>query len=178
MISNTTTLTKKDFYSLESYRIPSAIPMWIVMFLGGGYILYNFAPYIYYILSDNYIVDSHSAVIAVIFTLIGTAFVLFGIFYLRIISLVTYKRSADSLKRSYRFLDEGIEVIAETEKINQQCIFKYESLCSFREVNDSVLIQLNVSKRPLFLILHDDGYTSGTKEEVLALLESKGICKK
>jgi len=54
-------------------------------------------------------------------------------------------------------------------------LFKFESMSAFYDLNESLYIELSISKRKLYLIIHDDGYTQGSKDKVITLLEEKGI---
>lgn len=180
MISNTTTITKKDYQSLKRFRRFSvrSVLFSLIQLTCGGYLVYMFCPIIYHLLTRHYYLSVISIVQTVTFTVLGLVFIFAGIFSERFRSNMLYKRAKSVAKRTYNFTDEGIETIVRSELMEQQDLFKYELMTRYYEMNNSLYIKLKIEKQKLFLIIHNDGYTSGSKEEVVALLESKGITSK
>ena len=53
--------------------------------------------------------------------------------------------------------------------------FSYSLIDTYYEKNNAIYIKLKNKSQKTFLILHDDSYLEGTKEELILLLEKKQI---
>ena len=148
------------------------------MFASGGYIIHLFYPFLCKLLSGHHNMSFGTIVATIVFPVIGVVIILEGIFFERINSNLKYKRSKSVALRTYNFTDDGIETIVNTEYMNQQDFYKYDLMTGYYEMNNSLYIKLAIDKQKFYLIIHNYGYTSGSKEEVIALLESKGIIAK
>ena len=59
-----------------------------------------------------------------------------------------------------------------TETANK---YAYTLIQGYTAQNGSLYIWVNADQRKKFLVLRDDGYTEGTREDVLALLHKYGV---
>lgn len=69
------------------------------------------------------------------------------------------------------------EVLSKTsrEGISEESHIAYTVMDRYFEKNEAIYIRLKSEKAKLYLVVRDDGYLEGSKEELLELLEGKGI---
>ncbi len=63
------------------------------------------------------------------------------------------------------------------EGISAESHIAYSVMDRYFEKNEAIYIRLKSEKAKLYLVVRDDGYLEGSKAELLALLEGKGIIR-
>lgn len=177
IISNTTEVTKKDFKNVAKFRKfgPINIVVFVLTFLLGIELVYKYSPYLFHHLRGDYVLDTKSIFIAVIYVALGLFFVIWGFVWMKIRYAIYFRRNKQLRNRIYNFTDEGIETIINTQAINEQCIFKYGAMDGYHQRDNAIYVRLKVGKQKMYLIIHDDGYTVGSKEEAIAVLEKNDV---
>ena len=93
------------------------------------------------------------------------------------LSISYYRKQAASKEKSaeIEFGEESIIGRFANEGVCGENRFGYSVVDGYEARNNAVYIRLMVGKSKEFLILHDDAYLEGSKEELIEFLEGKGI---
>lgn len=110
---------------------------------------------------------------------LGIVLLIFSIITIRLLSRRFYnKRYKNASARHMEFREDIILVSSEKDGIKTDSTLEYETCVNYVEKNDSISIEFEAKdtggKR--FLLVHNDGYKIGSKDELIALLNRKG-CK-
>jgi len=177
LISNTTEITKKDFQNVAKYRkfTPTNIVVFVITFLFGIELICKYSPYLFHHLRGDYVLNTRSIIIAVTYVLFGIFFMIWGFIWMRIRYAFYFKRNRYSLMRTYNFTDEGIESVINTKALDEQCKFRYGAMDGYFQKDDAIYVRVLFGRQKMFLIIHDDGYTVGSKEEAISILEKNNI---
>ncbi len=93
------------------------------------------------------------------------------------LSIRYYRKQAASKEKSVEieFGEESIVGRFVNGGVGGENRFAYSVVDGYEARNNAVYIRLMVEKSKEFLILHDDAYLEGSKEELIEFLEGKGI---
>lgn len=180
MIENNSVLNKKDFIEVAKFRKFS--PMNIVLslfYIGMGIYLLSTIRLLLPAFVLMFPQVSISLTLSTFgFPLFGLLFIIYGLCHVRFGGYLLYKKNKFSLSRNIKFTEEEVTVEAQGKGMGQHNSFEYSSFTHYYERNNSLFIEIAAEKQRLYLIVHDDGYVSGSKEDAIRLLESKGVTKK
>lgn len=77
--------------------------------------------------------------------------------------------------REFTFTEEGVEAVTSSAAIENKTKYSYDIITEYYAGDDSVYIMMEKGKQRIFMPVHDDGYTEGSKEELISLLESRNV---
>ena len=82
-----------------------------------------------------------------------------------------------SVPRCYTLDDTGIAVQYSANGVDTNAKYAFRNVECFWTANGAVFIRVTgqEKKQKRYMVLHDDGYSAGSRTELLTLLESKGI---
>lgn len=180
MIENRTTLSKKDFQSIASLRAFSARSLFlsILFFAAGCYILSIMGKYAIQFFQGAEFDSLKTAVTVFVSCAAGIIFIIYAFLHNRVVANASYKRNIAALERIYQFTNEGVNVSVLAGGIDQKSLFKYSSMLEFFEKNDSIYIKVLFGKQKMYLIMHNNGYIAGAKNDAIAVLEANGVKRK
>ncbi|MBR6106775.1 MAG: hypothetical protein IKQ39_02080 [Oscillospiraceae bacterium] len=181
MIVNQTTLTEQDidFINAQLRKQPKVIALRIIAVLLG--IFWLFAAGLIGYMQLKYHDRSLSDL------LLAAAFVIFGVLVLY--KSVFLKQSSHRTSLKYKSLFaprtytcDGSSITAhhafEGNEVSNKLALE-KAVCYFAGENAVVLRFSYEKNQQIYMCLHDDGYSEGSREELTALLDSKGIrCEK
>ena len=181
MIVNQTTLNEQDidFINAQLRRQPKGIALRIIAVLLG--IFWLFAAGLIGYMQLKYHDRSFSDL------LLAIAFLIFAVIVLR--SALFMKRNSRRTSLKYKSLFaprtytcDGNSITAhhtfEGNEISNKLSIE-KAVCYYACENAVVLRFSGEKKQQIYMCLHDDGYTEGSRAELTALLDSKGIrCEK
>lgn|GEM_PF-2641122 len=77
--------------------------------------------------------------------------------------------------RIFSFGDDSVEVLNRTEETENRTKYIYDNLSRLYVKSDRLYAVMKLKDCDVYFPVHDDGYTEGSKEELIALIESRGI---
>ena len=107
----------------------------------------------------------------------GLFFIAFPFFYPYLLSMKVYRKEATRKRKSLEieFGEESIIARFANEGVCGENRYEYSAVDGYVERNHAVYIRLMIEKSKSYLILHDDAYSEGNKEELIRFLEEKSI---
>lgn len=110
---------------------------------------------------------------------LGIVLLIFSLIAIKLLSKRFYKkRYKNASARHMEFREDIITVSSEKDGIKTDATLEYETVISYVERNDSISIEFEAKDKggKRFMLVHNDSYKVGSKEELIALLNRKG-CK-
>ncbi len=107
-----------------------------------------------------------------------------GLFFIALPFFMPYQLSIRYYRKQAASKEKSVEIEFGEESIVGRFVnggvggenrFAYSVVDGYEARNNAVYIRLMVEKSKEFLILHDDAYLEGSKEELIEFLEGKGI---
>lgn len=176
MLVNQTTLNKKDLeFSVKHNRKETRIiiGIWVVAVCGvflvilGGTTLYRSLS----VGSEaNFVIEIGSLIV-------GVLFILWSVFYNKIVVMRSLKQPSLQVPRNYEFQDDCVLCRISLNGVESEDRFAYSIMNKYFEQNNAIYISMTLDNRQRFLAVHNDSYSEGSAEELKALLESRGVRK-
>lgn len=101
-----------------------------------------------------------------------------AVFFNRIMARRKCKNSGMKYPREAVFLDEYVKVSNVGDGNYHEDHYPYTAMEEYIEKNNAIYVRIQDKRKKTFLIFHDDAYIEGSREDVISLLESKGVMKK
>lgn len=180
IIENNSVLHKKDFIEVAKFgRFKPRNIFLFLLYLGMGiYLISTLRLYLPAFVLMFPQVSVGLTLCTFVFPLFGIAFILYGFLRIRLGGCLLYKKNKFLLSRNIKFNEEEVTVISQGNGMEQHSSFEYSSFTHYYERNNALFIEIAIEKHRLYLVVHDDGYVSGSKDEAVRILESKGVTKK
>lgn len=103
----------------------------------------------------------------------------FGIFLMPFITRYKirrdYKKSDRTSVIRIEFEEEGVVAKQSQQGVSAEMRYAYSIMDGYIEKSNAVYIKLNLYKSKYYLVLDDDAYLKGNREELVTFLESKEI---
>lgn len=115
---------------------------------------------------------------AIFYLGIGLYTLTYAVFFNRIMARRKCKNSGMKYPREAVFLDEYVKVSNVGDGNYHEDHYPYTAMEEYIEKNNAIYVRIQDKRKKTFLIFHDDAYIEGSREDVISLLESKGVMKK
>ncbi len=177
MIVNQTAMNKQDIDFLNALlrKRPFLIILRILAFLLGTVWFLSGSAGLFFLIRDRDGKPSFWIYASLLF--IGGLLLLLHVFFPRAIARrKSMKHPSLFAPRTYTFDEAGISAHHTYEGSDVTNRFVYPNTeCCYAEAGTVYLRLHGEKKQKFYMCLHDDGYSAGSREELLRLLESKGI---
>lgn len=176
MIVNQTTINKKDLeFSVKHNRKETRIVAGICcVALCGVLLLIIGGTTLFRSLSSgsevNFVIEIGSLIV-------GALFILWSVFYNKLVVMRSLKQPSLKVPRNYEFSDDCVLCRLSLNGIESEDHFSYSVMNKYFEQNNAIYISIIIDNRQRFLAIHNDSYSEGSAEELKALLESRGVHK-
>ena len=177
MIKNHSTLRVQDidFINALLRKRPALIAVRILAVLFAGYMLF-YTGLIFYTQLRWHNAGAVELIVACVFLVMGLLLLHRAIFLKRVSRRTSMKHPSLFAERTYLCDETGIASQYSFEGEAHTNSFPYEKAACYYAREDSVVIRFRgENKQQIYMILRDDGYTEGSRAELLQLLESKHI---
>ena len=77
--------------------------------------------------------------------------------------------------RVFTFGEDSVEVLNRTEGVEYRSDYSYDNLHRLYVRADRLYAVMRLQKNDVYMPVHDSGYTEGSKEELIALLDSHNV---
>ncbi|MBP0974826.1 MAG: hypothetical protein J6P20_02040 [Oscillospiraceae bacterium] len=116
-------------------------------------------------------------VFSAIFLVLGVWFLYRDLFLKQTTRSKDRKAASISVPRCYTLDDTGITVQHSANGVDATAKYAYHNAECFWTANNAVFICVTgqEKKQKRYMVLHDDSYSAGSRTELLALLERKGV---
>lgn len=183
MIVNRTVLTvqDQDFIRAQLRKHPVVIIARIIGLALGGYLLYagGLLPYAYFVKHAKWI-QTGDMIAAGVFLGLGILLVHRAVFLKQITRRRDRKAKSLTVPRLYTFDETGITVQHSAGGVSTEAKYAYENADCFWAADSAVYLRVNgqEKKQKCYMCFHDDGYSEGSRDELIRLLEDRHITKK
>lgn len=183
MIVNQTVLTEadQDFIRAQLRKHPVVIIVRIIALAAGGYLLFagGLVEYCWLFRRPKWLTKG-DLVAAGIFLGLGILLVYRALFLKQITRRKDRKVKSLTVPRFYTLDETGITVHHDSTGLITQTKYPYENAECFWAADNAVYLRVcgEEKKQKRYMCFHDDGYSEGSREELLRLLEERNITKK
>ena len=178
MIVNQTTISEadQDFIRARLRRQPAVIIMRIIVILISAYLLFfgGLGFYAQFRWHEQPVYDQFWYAVSLA---LGSFFLYRTIFLKQTARRRDSKAQSLSVPRTYTLDENGISVQYSVNGVSTSAQFAFENAECYWDTADAVYLRVSgmEKKQKRYMCFRDDGYTVGNREELTALLESKGI---
>ncbi len=177
MIKNTTVLSKKDleFAAKQRLKTPATAVMLTVIAVCGILLLFLGGKTAASMSNSD---KTAGKIFMILFCFAaGALFIGFVLFFGKFKTAMALKQPSVRAPREYEFSDDSVLCRIAADGVNAEECYSYSKIDKVFEANGALYLRFKLDNRRMFIAVHNDSYTEGSKAELAELLESKGVSK-